>query len=188
MKPVRSVAGPFLTLLLAIAAGWLMQPADTAPQRIPTRLTPAPDWSLDATSGTTNKLSDYRGKVIILNFWATYCPPCLREIPDLSAFYRALPAHGMEVIGILVEPESRLIAPDFVRRNRIPYPVLYGTREVAEAYGVLALPQTFIIDPAGRIAGRYLGRMRQSDLENAIAPFVSPHLTNKPTGTLSGTW
>ena len=165
-----------------------MQPVDTAPQRIPTRLTPAPDWSLDATSGTTNRLSDYQGKVIILNFWATYCPPCLREIPDLSAFYRTQSAQGMVVIGILVEPESRLIAPEFVRRNRILYPVLYGTGEVADAYGVLSLPQTFIIDPSGRIAGRYLGRMRQSDLQKATAPFVSPHLTNEPTGTVSGTW
>jgi peroxiredoxin len=186
MNSGRSFAGPFIALFVAMAVGWLMLPGDSAPLRLPTRTSPAPDWALANLSGTTNRLSDFAGRIVVLNFWSTICPPCIREIPDLSAFHLAQSTNGVTVVGIAVEPDGREAVPDFVKSYRIPYPVLYADTQVTELYGAVSLPQTFIIDPAGRIVSRFIGRMRTKDLEAAIAPLRASPLTNAPPATVSG--
>jgi peroxiredoxin len=183
MKSGRFFGGPFIALFAAMAVGWLMQPDDSFPLRLPSRPAPAPEWALRDLTGHTNRLSDYSGRIVLLNFWATYCPPCIREIPDLSAFHRSQATNGVSVIGIASEPDASSVVPDFVKSYKIPYPVLLADAQVVEQYGVLSLPQTFVLDPSGRIVGRFIGRMRTKDLEAAIAPLLAARLTNGAPAT-----
>lgn len=172
MKSERSFAGPFIALFVAMAVGWLMMPDDSAPLRLPTRPSPAPEWALVDPNGQTNRLGDFAGKVVVLNFWATYCPPCIREVPALMAFHRRHETNGVVVVGIACDPEPKEVVPDFVRRNSLNYPVVYGDSNVVESYGSVTLPQTFVIDRKGIITARFLGRMREKDLDDAVAPLI----------------
>ncbi len=172
VKSERSFAGPFIALFTAMAVGWLMMPEDSAPMRLPTRPSPAPDWALVGPDGLTNRLQDFAGKVVVLNFWATYCPPCIREIPALTAFHRRHESNGVVVVGISCDSEPKDVVPDFIRRNGLNYPVLYADSNVIDSYGSVTLPQTFVIDRRGMIAARFLGRMREKDLDEVIAPML----------------
>jgi peroxiredoxin len=178
VKSERSFAGPFIALFVAMIVGWLMMPGDAGAMRLPVRPAPAPDWALPDLQGRTNSLGDFAGKVVVLNFWATFCPPCIREVPALMAFHRRGETNGVVVIGIACDPDAREVVPDFVRRNGINYPVLYADTKVVEDYGSITLPQTFIIDRNGRIAARFLGRMREKELDAAVAPLLAGGRTN----------
>lgn len=187
MQSGSKVAGPFVALFLALAIGWLMQPADSPPLALPTRPAPAPDWTLTDLQGASHHLSEFRGKVVVLNFWATYCPPCIREIPDLSEFHRSKEKEGVVVIGVSGEDNARELVPAFVQGRRIPYPMFLANPLDMESFGASTLPQTFIVDPQGMVRGRFLGRMRREDLDRAVSALLpAPGLTNRAPDTGSG--
>lgn len=113
----------------------------------------APDFSLETLEGNTFRLRDHRGKVVVLNFWATWCPPCRREIPDFVALQRDLGEEGLQFVGVALErdagpPEVRAFADEM----DINYPVGLGDGSIARKYGgVRSLPMTFVIGPEGQI-------------------------------------
>ena len=184
MQSGNKVVGPFVALFLALAVGWLMQPSDSPPLPLPTRPMPAPDWILTDFEGKPHQLSEYRGKVVVLNFWATFCPPCIREIPDLSRFHTDHEAEGIVVVGISGEADARELVPAFVKSHRVPYPVLLVNPVDMESFGASTIPQTFVIDTQGMVRNRFLGRMRIPDLERAVAAVRPPvGLTNPTPGT-----
>ena len=130
----------------------------------------APEFVLKDLSGKTVKLSDYRGKAVVLNFWATWCPPCKTEIPwfeDLADKYRA---QGLEVIGIAMDDSSEKDIANFAKDMKMNYPVLLGKEETSDAYGgVEMLPTTFYIDRTGKITDHVLGLVSRKDIEdNAV--------------------
>lgn len=126
----------------------------------------APNFELKSIDGKMVNLADYRGKVVIVDFWATWCPPCRRGIPDLISLKKAYASKGVEVIGISVD-DSRTIGevPTFAKDQKINYPVVYVDQSVADAYGgIESIPTTFIIDKKGNIAAHFVGLVPKESL------------------------
>lgn len=128
----------------------------------------APDWRLAGLDGKTVKLSDFKGKVVVLNFWATWCPPCRKEIPDLIALQKKY-GKDLVVVGVSLDENGLAAVKSFVAKNGINYPVVMGDQETASAYGgITAIPTTFVIDRAGNIVGRIDGGADLAGFESAI--------------------
>ena len=128
----------------------------------------APDFELKTVDGKPVKLSSYRGKAVLLNFWATWCGPCKIEIPWLVDFYKQYQPNGLEIVGIAMDSEHDEI-PKFVKDMNINYTILEGTENVSDAYGGLSgYPVTFFIDRNGKIVNVVYGLKGHSDLEDDI--------------------
>ena len=147
MNPRRATLA--LAVLLVVSCG-------PAPKS--TELKPAPAFDLQDLSGSRTTLASLKGKVVIVDFWATWCGPCIKEIPEYTEFWRKNQSRGIEVVGVVMESGSPQEIDDFVRDNRIPYRQLLGTDEMAEAFGVnQGYPTTFVIDAKGMIRTKLLG-------------------------------
>jgi len=132
-------------------------------------LVKAPDFSLKNLKGQTVRLSDFAGKVILLNFWATWCPPCRIEIPHLMKLYAKYQDRGLEIIGISLDAGGEEIVKRFVERYQINYAILLGDEKITLDYGgILGIPTSFIIDRQGRIRQRLFGLQSMEALEEAI--------------------
>jgi len=134
----------------------------------------APDFSLYTLDGTEIKLSDYKGKTVILDFWATWCPPCRRGIPDLISIKEKF-KDDLVIIGIsLDQPSTQKDLPSFIENYGINYPVVIGTMEVVAAYGnIQAIPTSFIIDKEGNIVNKHVGLVPKSQLVGEISSVIS---------------
>jgi peroxiredoxin len=130
---------------------------------------PAPDFTLKSLDGQPVKLSDFRGKLALLNFWAPWCAPCKVELPWFVDFYKQYRSRGLEIIGVAVDFGGKEEVAKFVRDRNVNYPILLGNTTVADAYGGLHfLPQSFLIDRDGRITRTVVGITTKSELENLI--------------------
>jgi thiol-disulfide isomerase/thioredoxin len=117
----------------------------------------------------TVRLSDYRGKVVLLDFWATWCGPCKIEIPWFIEFERKYKDRGFAVIGISMDEEGWQVVKPFVSELGVNYRMVIGNDELADEYdGVQALPTTFLIDREGRIAEKHVGLASKSSFQNGI--------------------
>jgi cytochrome c biogenesis protein CcmG/thiol:disulfide interchange protein DsbE len=119
----------------------------------------APAFELNTTDNKKLKLTDYRGKVVLVDFWATWCPPCRRGIPDLVSLKNEFKNKGLEIIGVSLDQDNTIDAvKPFIKDYKINYPVVYGNMDVVAAYGnIESIPTSFIIDKEGKIAARYVG-------------------------------
>ncbi len=117
------------------------------------RKKPAPDFTLRDADGNSVKLSDYRGKVVLLNFWATWCGPCTVEIPWFIQFEQEYKSKGLEVVGVSMDEDGWKVVKPYIAQHKMNYRVLLGDDSVSQLYGgVESLPTTFVIDRAGNIA------------------------------------
>lgn len=129
----------------------------------------APNFSLKDENGKTVQLSDYRGKVVLLNFWATWCGPCKMEIPWFVEFERKHKDQGFAVVGISMDEDGWQAVKPFVSHAGINYRILMGDDSTAQIYGgVDSLPTTFMIDRDGKIAAVHLGLVSKSTYENDL--------------------
>jgi cytochrome c biogenesis protein CcmG/thiol:disulfide interchange protein DsbE len=134
----------------------------------------APDFILKDASGTDFRLSDYRGRVVLLNFWATWCAPCKAEIPWFEEFQKAYASRGLAVIGISMDEDGWKVVRPYMEATRINYRIAIGDDALAQKYGgVTSLPETFLIDRDGRIAGRHIGIVGKSDYESEIVQLLA---------------
>lgn len=118
---------------------------------------PAPEFSLADTAGDTHTLADYRGRVLVVNFWATWCPPCVKEMPALDRLQQQLGEAGVQVVGINMGETTDDIA-SFNERVPVDFPLLLSPdMSAGQDWGVRGLPTTFILDPEGRIVFEVLG-------------------------------
>lgn len=164
----------FGTLAVVLAAYFLFgekgsqQGGGPARGQVPgTREGVAPGFTLPDARGGQLSLADLRGKVVLLNFWATWCPPCRREIPDFISLQDKYGAQGLQIVGIGTdEPEK---VREYAEENGMNYPVLFGTDDVALKYGGIdAIPTTFLIDRQGKIVTKYVGLRSRGEFEQAI--------------------
>jgi peroxiredoxin len=136
----------------------------------------APDFALKDGDGKTVRLSDYKGKVVLLDFWATYCGPCKIEIPWFMDFERKHKDQGFSVLGVSMDDDGWNAVKPFVNDVGINYRVMVGDDSMAEKYGgIEALPTTFLIDRDGKIAAVHVGLTSKSEIENAIEQLLQTH-------------
>jgi thiol-disulfide isomerase/thioredoxin len=132
-----------------------------------------PDLSLTDINGASLTSASWRGKVTIVNFWATWCAPCRVEIPGFMALEQAHPGR-VQIVGLSVD-ESEDEVRAFMKEHGMTYPVAIVTSEVAERFGgVVGLPTTFVLDPEGRIVARHVGLVSMDVYREAIATYA-PH-------------
>ena len=129
----------------------------------------APDFTLLNLQDESVNLSEYKGRVVLINFFATNCPPCRIEIPDFIRLQDKYDSKGFAVIGISVDQNGKRILPGFVKALRIKYPILLATSKVIRDYGnIYALPASFLIDRDHRILKHYTGMVTKDELEPII--------------------
>ena len=153
------------SLATGVATG---QPAPAAPAT-------APGWDLTDLDGKTVHSADLKGRVVVLDFWATWCPPCRAEIPGFIALQKQYQAQGLAVVGVSVDQSSAASVKAFVQEQGINYPVVRADDQVVAAFGGIdGLPATFIVDRTGRIVKQHLGYTDQSEIEKEILPLLKP--------------
>lgn len=143
----------------------------------------APDFTLSSLDGRKVKLSDFRGKAVLLNFWATWCPPCRVEMPWFEDLQRQYAKDGLVVLGVAMDDSEPASIAKFASELGVNYPVLLGTDQVSDDYGdVQYLPTTFYISRDGVIVDKMTGLLDRKDIEAAVrktlnypaAPAVGP--------------
>jgi peroxiredoxin len=129
----------------------------------------APDFTLTDAHGATVKLSDYRGKVVLLNFWATWCGPCKIEIPWFMEFEQNYKDRKFAVLGVSLDDDGWESVRPYLEAHKVNYRVLVGTDSLSALYGgVDSLPTTFVLDRDGRIAAHHIGLVSKGDYQHDI--------------------
>jgi peroxiredoxin len=137
---------------------------------------PALELVLKDSSGKPVSLSKWRGKVVLLDFWATWCTGCKKEIPWFSEFYRAYRHKGLAVAGVSMDDGGWKVVRPFLAHAKVPYPMLLGDEATAQRYGITSMPDTFLIDREGRVAAVYRGGLIDRDnVEANIRKVLSAH-------------
>jgi len=138
----------------------------------------APDFSLKDLSGTEQSLP--KGKVVLLNFWATWCPPCRKEMPSMATLHHKLKDHGLKIVAVSVDKNIDDLT-GFIREYNIPFEVLHdSTAEISRRYGVFRYPETFLIDRSGKVRVHLVGA--KNWMEPKMYQFIQTMLIEKPKG------
>lgn len=139
--------------------------------------TKAPELVLRDTRGQTVRLSDLKGKVVLLNFWATWCVPCAAEVPELVKWQTEHSDKGLQIIGITYPPTNASAVRRFARKNKMNYPILFGTKATKKLFDPSStLPITVIIDRDGTIKGQIEGIIFQDEFDAKIKPLLANNL------------
>lgn len=141
----------------------------------------AQGFSFADSTGKVHSLSDYKGKWVLVNFWATWCPPCLEEIPDLVSLYES--RKDVMVIGVAMDYRSPKTVLKFVDSMAISYPIVFGSKSIAAQIGpVSMLPTTYLFNPAGRPAAYKVGLISRKSLEEFMQEYSTSAPQSRPGG------
>ena len=142
----------------------------------------APPVVLKNLKGKTVRIKDFKGKVILLNFWATWCPPCRAEIPELIKWQKEYKKQGLQIIGITYPPTNRFKVRRFVHKNKINYSILFGSKKTKALFDSgETMPFTVIIDRNGDIKERIEGIIFADEFDEKIKPLLESNLEKKDT-------
>jgi peroxiredoxin len=142
---------------------------------------PAPNFTLRDTRGVAVRLAEYHGKVVLLDFWATWCIPCKAEIPWFNEFGRVYRQRGFAVLGVALDDSDRNVVKQYAARLKIAYRILLGDEPIVRQYGgVHALPETLLIDREGRIAAKHVGITSKTDYEREIGELLDSNADPHP--------
>jgi len=155
---IHRVVGAVLLSLFAVSAAFSGAPSGKAP-----------NFALKAADGNMVELEQLKGKVVVVNFWATWCGPCRKEIPGFIEVYNQYRGKGLEIVGISLDRGGWEVVKPYIEQSKINYPIVVGDGDLAEAYGgIRAIPTTFIVDKDGMIANQHVGYMTKADLEKLV--------------------
>lgn len=144
-----------------------------SPAAAPAQGKKAPDLALKDLRGRTVRLSDFKGKVVLVNFWATWCPPCRAEMPDLIKMQREYGERGLQVIGVTYPPQTAREVRRFIRKLGVNYPVAFGTKETKTLFDQgETLPVTIVIDREGNFRELIEGILLPEEFEQKIKPLL----------------
>jgi len=161
MNKRRAIAGIALATLIWAAAG-AMKVGDVTP-----------DFARSDIQGKQFRLADHRGKLVLLNFWATWCAPCREEMPAFSTWQKDLQAKGLQVVGVSMDDDVSEVKK-FLAAHPVSYPIMMGDAQLAEHFGgVLGLPLSYLIDAQGRVIARYQGEADLAKMEAKVRELLS---------------
>jgi peroxiredoxin len=165
---MNRILRPALIALAALAAGALSACRGGDASGL------APDFSLASRGSGTVTLSSQKGRVVLLNFWATWCDSCKEELPILQELQRERAGDKFSLLAVSVDDDPPKAVPPFAAKNGLTFPILYADRGTMEAYAVRELPTSFLIAPDGSIARRYVGPLDAPAVENDILSLLKP--------------
>ena len=148
------VVKALLLLLVAAFLGAVLRPGDAAAPRPGQRV---PEFDLRADDGGRIRLADFRGKILVINFWATWCPPCVEEMPSLDRFQRMFAGRGVEVLGISVDDDENAYRSFLAHHNLRLKTVRDPEKKISALYGTFKYPESYITDREGRLAQKVVG-------------------------------
>jgi thiol-disulfide isomerase/thioredoxin len=126
----------------------------------------APDFQLEDTKGNKVSLSELRGKIVMVNFWATWCPPCIEEMPSMERLNEALGGDDFVMLAINTEQNGRAVVPAFLEKTPYTFPILYDDKgDVQKHYGVFKFPESFIVGKDGKVVEKIIGPLDWSSLK-----------------------
>lgn len=179
---------PFALVVVALVAAAMLyfgfhMARRSAPPAI-TKSGPAPDFTLQSLDGKSMRLSDFRGKAVLLNFWATWCGPCKIEMPWFIELQKQYQAQGLQIVGVAMDDSSKEDIAKFAQEMGVNYPVLIGKEAVGDAYGgVPALPESFFIGRDGKIVDKIIGLKGKSEIEDSIKKALNTEPANSQSAS-----
>ena len=161
----RSILRPVSLIVVFIALLIVFSPAGVVGQ--------TPQFTLKDINGSTVRLSAYRGKVVLINFWATWCPPCRAEMPDLVRLQRQYATQGLQIIGITYPPEEKTRVRRFASSLKVNYPIILGDRQIRARFSSEdILPLTVVIDRDGKVNDIISGILLPEEFDEKIKPLL----------------
>lgn len=149
---------PVIVVVLILTYGALTRMSDEKAGNLPQVGQPLADFALTDLQGKTVQLSALRGNVVFINVWATWCQPCIDEMPTIERLYNQMQARGLEVVTVSLDPLGAQVIEPFMRRYRLTFPVLLDVKsEVERLYGTTGVPESFIVDKQGRLVEKVVG-------------------------------
>jgi thiol-disulfide isomerase/thioredoxin len=141
--------------------------------------TVAPDFSLESLDGKSVRLSDLRGKAVLLNFWATWCGPCKIEMPWFVELQNQYGAQGLQIVGVAMDDASKEDIAKFAKNMGVNYPILIGKESIGDQYGgIPALPESFFIGRDGKMVDKIIGLKGKGEIEDAIKKALNTQAAN----------
>lgn len=171
-----------LTFVLLQRQGYFLRGPATQTMRTEGRTFVAPDFALPDLQGNIRRLSDFQGRVVLLNFWATWCPPCRAEMPSMETLYQTYHDQGFEILAVSSDVQGAAIVQPFMQGYALSFPALLDTTgRVNSRYGVRSIPTSYVLDRRGRVVSRELGARNWA---NAEARALIASLLNEPAQVL----
>lgn len=170
MNARRGVAASLaISFALACSQGEPSAPKASGPCAGVAARTPAPPLELAALDGQKWSLADLRGRTVVIDFWATWCPPCEFQIPVLNAVYDAWRERGVMVLGVSVDVDGASVVAPYAAEHKMRYPVLLGDEALARSFGAVGFPSSVLVAPDGSMTKAHAGLLEQADLDAQIA-------------------
>lgn len=159
---MRRLALIMIVILLVCGSVYLVTASSSRPSYEPAKIVdmgdPAPDFVLEDTDGNKISLASLRGKVVLVNFWATWCPPCRAEMPSMDKLNEAMAGEDFVMLAINVEENGRSVVPEFLKKTQHEFPVLYDDQGIVQGlYGVYKFPESFVVRKDGIVDDKVIG-------------------------------
>ena len=171
--PLTAMAVLLAMVTLALAAD---EPGFRAVLQPESKRKPAPEINLEDSLGKTATLEQYRGQVVVLDFWATWCHACKQEIPWFAEFHQKYRSKGLVIIGVSLDDDGWKVVRPFIETAKVPYRIVLGNNSTATLYGISGMPDTFLIDRQGRLAATYTGMVDRDNIEKNIQAMLAEGL------------